>query len=100
MAAWLDEVAHQFVPMPDHCLRVLSIAEYFRKSGIICRALRIWVITHIEALPQVGFWPMRREVRCTVVRYPKLTIRTIYYGRRIGREAQKIVLNGKLPLGA
>jgi hypothetical protein len=40
-------------------------------------------------------WP---EGDCTVVTYPELTVRTIYYGRRIGREAQEIVLNGKLPL--
>jgi len=41
---------------------------------------------------------MRPEGRCTVGSYPELTVHTIYYGRRIGREAQEIVLNGKLPL--
>ena len=94
----MDEVADKFVPVADHYLRVFSIAEYFRERGIIFWALGLWIIIHVQALPQVRFWQMRPEGRCTVGSYPELTVHTIYYGRRIGREAQEIVLNGKLPL--
>src|SRR5262249_40847858 len=97
MSAWLDEITDQFVPVPDHFCRVVGIAENFRKCVVVYRTLRTWIVSHVQALPQVRLWAMRPEIDRAIVRYPKLTVLTVYHPFRLCRESQSIVVDRKLP---
>ena len=61
MAAWLDQKTNKFVPMPNHRLQSFGIAENSRESLVVYRALRIWIVIHVEALPEMRLRPMPRN---------------------------------------
>ena len=59
VAARLDGIADEFVPMPPHGFGVFGATKDFADGPVVLRTRSVWVVCDLQAMPQVLLRPVR-----------------------------------------